>query len=415
MRFTRVVLLLIAAACVAAAILVVYRRGGVAYINLESALRDSRVFYTSIVAPAAVSAACLAAAALPRIVAINLAVAVALVSTLELGARSLVPAAPLVQGEPDAGGSAFYVPDAQLGYVLAPSVTARHRRRIGETQIYDVTYRTDARGRRDTPTTAAGERSSEFLLFFGDSNVFGEGLSQTETLPYFAGAGARGYRPYNYGVPGYGPSHALALARRGGLRTEVEEASGYAIFLVIPAHVGRVVGSSRVSTGWGRHFPYYTENGPGDLVRAGDFTHGRPLTTLAYFLWSKSALAERLGVELPMRYTDEDYRLTARVLRESQRRLAGELRLRGSVVVLAQAYDDAQRRTIADVRGALAREGVPYLDYTRLFDSGDPRYRLAERDYHSSAAANRIIAAQLVSDLLGAPVRIGAAMQGRSP
>jgi hypothetical protein len=406
------VLLSIATACLALAALVLYSRGGVAYINLESALRDSRVFYALIVAPAAVAAACLVAAALPRMVAINLAVTLGLVAALEVGARSLLPAAPLVHGEPDAGGSAFYVPDAELGYVLAPSATAHHRRRIGDTLIYDVTYRTDARGRRDTPPAGTGGRSS-FLLFFGDSNVFGEGLSQTETLPYFAGDEARGYRPYNYGVPGYGPSQALALARRGGLRDAIEEPSGYAVFLVIPAHVGRVVGSSRVSTGWGRHFPYYAEHGRDGLVRVGDFTYGRPLITLAYFAWSNSVLAERLGIELPVRYTERDYRLTARVLRESRRRLAEELRLRGSVVVLAQVYDDAQRRTIDGVRDALAREGVPYLDYTRLFDSGDPKYRLAALDYHSSAAANRVIAARLVADLIDAPsARAHAAVQG---
>ena len=49
------------------------------------------------------------------------------------------------------------------------------------------------------------------------------------------------------------------------------------------------------------------------------------------------------------------------------------------------------------MRAALTREGVPVLDYSRLLDASDPRYRLS--DYHNSAEANRAMAAQLASDL----------------
>jgi hypothetical protein len=252
-------------------------------------------------------------------------------------------------------------------------------------------------GRRETPA-GAGPRHT-FLLFFGDSNTFGEGLSQTETLPYYAGEATTAYRPYNYGVSGYGPSHLLSLARRGGLRQEVAEPEGYAIFFLIPAHVGRVIGSSKVSTGWGRHFPYFVENGRGDLVARGDFVHGRPLVTLAYFVSAKSTLADSLGVEFPLWHTGFDYRLTAKVLKESHRLLARQLHLRGFVVVLGQVYNDSQRRVMHEIRDALTSERVSYLDYTELLDAHDVRYRLSASDYHNSALANRMIATRLVADL----------------
>jgi len=102
----------------------------------------------------------------------------------------------------------------------------------------------------------------------------------------------------------------------------------------MPGHVGRVVGSSLVSTRWGRHFPYYTLDDRGGLVAHGDFAHGRPLTTLAYFFWSRSNLAERFAVSLPLRHTDDDYRLTATLLAESGRQAARQLHLRGFFVLL---------------------------------------------------------------------------------
>jgi hypothetical protein len=391
---------MIAAASLSVAAVTLSKRSGVAYINLDSALRDPGVFYAFVVAPIVLAAGAAVALLLPRIVTINIAVTLGLLIVFEAGARLFVPGAPPVRGEPELGGRpGFYVRDEALGYAVARSVTAHHRRSIGETQIYDVSYRTDMHGRRETPANGDRARGS-FLLFFGDSNVFGEGLSQTETLPFFAAEAAPGYRVYNYGIPGYGPAQILALAHRRGIRAEVEGAEGYAIFVVIPAHVGRVVGSSRVSTNWGRHFPYYVEAPNGELLKVGDFTHGRPLTTLAYFFWAHSALADRLGVELPIWYSERDYRLTARLLQESRRVLTKQLGLRGSVIVLAQASNAGERRVMAGIRDALVRQGTPYLDYTRLIDSNDPQYRLAEHDYHYSAKANRIVAQQLVADLL---------------
>lgn len=376
-------------------------RGGLSYINLDSLLHDPRWFFTLLVLSATVAAASVVTATLPPVVTINVVVLVCLLGLLETGAWLLAPARPVISGEPEAvEKSAFYVPDATLGYVMAPSTSARHRRIVDGRQIYDVFYRTDPWGRRETPTRGGHARSS-FLLFFGDSNMFGEGLSQTETLPYYAGEIASAFRPYNYGVSGWGPSHLLGLARRSRFRQEVAERDGYAIFFLIPAHIDRVVGSSKVSAGWGRHFPYFRENARGDLITDGDFVHGRPFTTLAYFIWTKSNLANCFEVDLPLWYGASDYWLTAKVFKESSQLLARQLSLRGFVVVLGQAYDDVQRRAVHKYRDALARERVPYLDYTELFDTRDVRYRLSETDYHNSALANRIIATRLIADLVG--------------
>jgi len=75
------------------------------------------------------------------------------------------------------------------------------------------------------------------------------------------------------------------------------------------------------------------------------------------------------------------------------------VRLQGFHVILAQAYNAPQLEVLDRMRAALAREGVAVLDYSRLLDASDPRNRLSDVDYHSSAAANREMAARLASDL----------------
>lgn len=368
-------------------------------VDLDSLLQNPVELNALVAAPALLAMASIVAATLPRVARINIAVFVGLLVLGEGVSWIFAPSRPTIAGGPVAmGAPAFFIPDASLGYALAPATVARHRRTVDDVAIYDVLYRTDERGRRETPTGAHEERTS-FLLFFGDSNLFGEGLPQTETIPYHAGSHARGHRPYNYGVPGYGPAQLLALARSGHIRREVVERDGYAVFFLIPAHVERVIGSTKVSTGWGRHFPYYEEGDHGELVTRGAFLNRRPFTTLGYFFWTRSHLVAYFGVDLPLWYAAGDYRLIAKIFKEASDLLSRQLQVRRFVVVLGQTYNAAQLRVIRALGDALAREGIFCLDYTALFDTRDSQYRLSELDYHNSAKANRIIAARLVSDL----------------
>jgi hypothetical protein len=371
---------------------------GPAWLNVDSVLTEPRAFYALFAFPVLLAVGGVITALVPRTVSINLAVLAGLLVLAETAAWALKPAPPF-DSEPQAiGAPTFYTPDPALGYGLAPSVTARHWTMEGKRVIYDVIYRTDEHGRRLTPMSHDTPVES-FVLFFGDSNTFGQGLAQTETLPYYAAEQSTGYRAYNYGVPGYGPAQFLGLARQGRLGQEVAERDGYAVFFLIPAHVGRVVGSSQVSTRWGRHFAYYTVDDRGNVVTHGDFAHGRPVTTLAYFFWSKSNLPERFGVALPVGYAADDYRLTARLLAESGAEVGRQLHLRGYFVILGPPSNDAELHVIEELRDALVREHVDVLDYTRLFDRREARYRLSDLDRHHSALANRVMAARLVSDL----------------
>jgi hypothetical protein len=365
---------------------------GVSSVNLDNLLDDPLSFHALLTLPLALALICFAVATLPRIVLINLAVLAILLGAAELAAWALTPRPPGVQVEPET----FYAPDATLGYVLSPWAVVHHRPAVGATA--GVTYEIDDRGRRRTPISRDSARAS-FLLFFGDSNTFGEGLGQTDTLPYHAGEVAAGHRPYNYGVPGYGPQHMLELLNVRRLAGEVLEPAGDAVYFFIPAHIARVVGSSRVSTGWGRHFPYYQLGPDGNPLASGDFAHGRSLTTLLYHGWNQSNLAAVSGVELPPRYSEQHYRLTAKILAEGGRGLSRQVRLNGFHVVLGQAYNAPQLEVLDRMRAALAREGVPVLDYSKLLNLRDPRHRLSEVDYHNSGAANRALAARLTADL----------------
>jgi hypothetical protein len=305
---------------------------------------------------------------------------------------------PQIHGDAVGINHACFVHDPVLGFRLGSGAIARQIGFYGRQQEFNVTYVIDQLGRRETPVASKDERH-EFLLFFGDSNTFGEGVPQHATLPYWAGKFAQDYEPYNYGVPGWGPAQMLDLLKTRDLRREVRQTEGYAFFFFIQHHIARVIGSSDVSAEWGRHFPHYVLDAEGHLVREDNFATGRPFTTLFYDLIDSSNIAQYFDITLPRQYSAEDYRLTAKIMRESQDILEKEFELRDFYVVISPSFNSGQMAIYRRFMEALRKVGVKYLDYTALYDINENRYRVGQYDGHNSGLGDRLIAEAIVRDL----------------
>jgi hypothetical protein len=371
---------------------------GVAYVNLNNLTVHFLLFILLFAAAPAVAILSLLLAAVPRLVQINIVMFLGLWICVELAFGFVNFRNPELYGDPVGVNKKYYLLDPVLGYRPAPEAIARHTEFFGRQQVYSVTYKIDPLGRRETPVNGERHRS-RFLLFLGDSNIFGEGLTETETLPFWAGELAPAYYPYNYAFSGWGPAQMLDLLKTRDLKSQLEQSEGYAIFFFIDDHISRVVGSSRVAAGWGRDFSLYTIGPDGGLVREGSFVTARPFRTFLYYLVNSSNVAHYYNVVLGRHYSDDDYRLTAQIMRESQDILAKEFKLEGFYVVISPAFDERQVRIYRRFMLALQRVGVKYLDFTHLYDTQDVRYRVGEEDYHNSALADRLIAREIVKDL----------------
>ncbi|MEX1257751.1 MAG: hypothetical protein WEG36_09040 [Gemmatimonadota bacterium] len=340
-----------------------------------------------------------AVAVLPRLIQVNLALLIALGLGVETVLGLMPPPWPIAEGEPEpVDARSYYEFDEVLSYVVSPAVTARHRSMVDGEVAYDVTYRIDSLGRRETPGTG-GRSSDRFLLFFGDSNTFGEGLNQEETLPAAVASMAGDSHPYNYGMHGYGPTQALDLLDVRDLASEVAERRGIAIYTFIPAHMGRVVGSSQVAPVWGKGFSYYELGAAGEPVRLGSFFRARPLRTLAQHYWNRSNILSRFGLVLPLRYGDGDFVLTARILRTVADRLQPLFEEVDFYVVMAPVSTADQAETVVRLKKALEAEQVPVIDLSGIVDFSERRWRVADDDWHHSGALNRVLAEALVERL----------------
>jgi len=298
--------------------------------------------------------------------------------------------APPAQWHP--GGA---IPDPVLGYTLPKDAQIADTMSFQGTLLYQGMYTTDAYGRRVTPIEHPEQRS-HFLLFFGCSMTFGLWVHDDETMPFYAAQYAPHYRPYNYGVSGYGPNQMLAQLQNRDLTKEIPEPQGIAIYTFIDDHIYRALGGVRASPPWGVHTPLYTLDSQDRLVPQERATFGRRLGSLLFWGLGHSQILTYFHIMLPPmpRINAEHMRLTARVIEESRKEFHQQFPSGEFYVLL---YPGVRRGK--DLLSYLAQAGIPYLDYSHLIDWPHPGLTLAEPSLHPAAQGHKRVAAQLAQDL----------------
>jgi len=81
--------------------------------------------------------------------------------------------------------------------------------------IYDVTYTIESDHSRLAPTDAKSSKPGIAVNFFGGSFMFGEGLNDDQTIPYFFTRFVPGATVKNYGFHGHGVHNSLKLLDDG--------------------------------------------------------------------------------------------------------------------------------------------------------------------------------------------------------
>lgn len=264
-------------------------------------------------------------------------------------------------------------------------------------KIFQAQYTIDAQGRRVTPFDESADRPL-FMLFFGCSFIFGEGLNDDETLPYFLAQRAPCYTPYNYAFLGYGPQQMLAILEGGRLTTQVKEQRGAAIYGYMgepgAGHIDRAIGSMRIH-GWSKHFPYYYLDETGSLHRDGDFASGRRAQSLVYSALRRSAIVRLFGINHPLWITEDHIRLAAKIIQESAKAFQ---RLYNSHAFYVISFPGASQVENRALMSLLTEAGIRCLDYSALPEFSQKRYRI-EGDEHPSTRWNERLADIIARDI----------------
>ncbi len=309
----------------------------------------------------------------------------------------------------------YRVSDDDLGVKPIPGIRARHAKYFQDKLVFDATYTIDAFSRRVVPKPKAAEKATEALLFFGCSFTFGTGVEDDETLPAYMAQDLPRFHVYNYAFQGYGPQHMLAKLEEDTLADELDENRAFLLYVFIPDHIRRVIGSRKVVCGWayGDRFPYYDYDGHGVIRRFGSFATGRPWRQRWYGLLQREQCMRYFEMDWPPRLTTDHMRLTADVLRRAVEVFAKQYGPDRACIVL---YPGDVRYSERSMSGRafipyLEAAGLPYLDCTDAFDLGDDGFAIPH-DGHPTPKAHRMIAGRIAAYLERATLTHGATRTG---
>ncbi len=132
---------------------------------------------------------------------------------LEIGVRILSPH----EKDHVIPGRLFKI-DENLGWRLKSNWKSRH-----ETRYFDVIYETNSHGWRDEPRDTRKSDNVHRVLQFGDSQVFGWGVSIDDRFSNLLEKKADDLEVWNMAVPGYGLDQEILAYEYGGGSIEADE------------------------------------------------------------------------------------------------------------------------------------------------------------------------------------------------
>ena len=281
-----------------------------------------------------------------------------------------------------------------VSYVLKQTDSDKNSHPLPEKTV-SITYHIDSLSRRITPFDSS-RAVGKYALFLGCSFTYGESVADSSTLPYFFGKDT-GYRPYNYGVSGYSPSHMLALQQSVNMRNEVAEKNGIAIYTYIEDHLARVAPSTK----WIYNSKGYWPNvNPNTVTVEGTYAEKHPILSELIQGMYKSNIVNLFNVNFPRRYSTEQYERFVAIVKKSEELYRKQFGNDNFYVVIFPAYPMP-----AELRQLFKQAHLNVIDYSALFS-----WKATYDGMHPDGDAYRRVAEKLAHDLPLAAPKSGSAM-----
>ena len=286
--------------------------------------------------------------------------------------------------------------DPDLGVVSPPDTTVTHIKKADGKVLFDVTYTYDSNGMRVTPF-ADSTAHSRYAQFYGCSFIFGWGLNDTETLPYYFSRDNPEYRSYNFAESGYGPQQMLALLEKGTPKKTVKEKDGFAIYTYLDDHVLRVADGTYSLKRLEGLTPYYELKGD-KFIRKGFFADHYSLKNLVFRLMNKSYICRYFNIEYPFNYKParKHYAYTAKMIKAAAEAYTRQFN-NDNFYVLIYPIPNFYGPNDVFVE-ELKKLDLKVLDYSHLIDMKLDRYSITG-DWHPRGLANETVEKKLSSDL----------------
>jgi len=300
----------------------------------------------------------------------------------------------------------IFMPDNLLGWAPKRGVAARQKRSFEGEVLYDVTYTIQPNGlRTSSPSEHRSDLSQECILFFGGSFMFGQGLEDSETLPFLINVASENhYSTYNFGVMGYGAHQMLSALQHDTVKNIVgcdPSRITHVFYQGIPDHVRRSAGRPW----WSRRGPRYimTDDDSVELVgRFEDIVGDESWWELIRTQIGRSRIYNAIyNSKYLSNYASSSIELYVGIVQQA-RELVRSSYPKSEFHVLWWDSDDIENSMII---GGLKQRGIDVRLMSEIlphYQPGDLNtiYHLHERDNHPNALANELIARYLLREVL---------------
>jgi hypothetical protein len=267
-----------------------------------------------------------------------------------------------------------------VGSMPVPNTATEFKEFLDGRLISDVTYRINASGLREIPAAVQGQPHK--VAFFGCSFMFGHGIENDQTLPYYFVQDARGtFEGFNFAGEGWGPHHMLREIETGFVH-RVVGAPDLAVYEAIPDHLRRVAGRAPWEDG-----PKY------ELCRGDEACYSGPFHSAYYEVvrrWlDKSWTMKFMENHFVKLSSASDLPLFLAVLKRTRSLLEGN----GTRFVIVLWDQNELAKTMMKT---LRANRFDVIALSRVVSGSDLRRRpLTQLDRHPSPATNKAIATYL--------------------
>jgi hypothetical protein len=270
--------------------------------------------------------------------------------------------------------------ETSIGSRPVPNTTITFEESLGGQLIDKVTYRFDGSGLREIPAAVQGKPHR--VVFFGCSYMFGHGVKDDQTLPYYFVREARGtFEGFNFAGDGWGPHQMLREIETGFIR-RVAGTPELAIYEAIPDHLRRVAGRAPWEDGPKYDLCRGNEACYSGQYHSADYATGRRWIDRSWIVRFFDYHSEKLSQPSDIPLYMAVLKRTRTVLEQNGTRF---------VIVLWDQNDLAKT-----MMKALRANQFDVIALSSIFPKSDLKNgRLIQLDRHPSPATNEEIAAYL--------------------
>ena len=227
-------------------------------------------------------------------------------------------------------------------------------------KVYSVTYNTIHYGFRKTKTN---ENAKEHLILGGDSNMFGMGVEDNETLPSLVALKNPDKKIVNLGLVGQGPNAHLFFLQNYSLEPLIGKTKKGIMIYDFHYHlIERVIGSKQYVVITRKSPRYVLKNDR--VIFAGKFDEA--FSTKFYLLLSKLPWSDKLFPNLPQ-INHDHLVLVAKIFAEMKKVYLNQTDSSNRFIVSFNPayFTDSQMTHIKDLQALLRDEQIEFITFNR--------------------------------------------------